>query len=111
MPTKAGAGLGFGPWLLPALERYAVPKADRLLVSDELIARLGRLVADTVAARRAKDPECRLFIADSQSAGLVLADTDAEGASGDWTNEIHPSREGYRKAATAWEAVLDPILG
>lgn len=111
MPTNAGAGLGFGPWLLPALERYAVPKSDRLMVSDELIARLGRLVADTVAARRAKDPDCRLFIADSQSAGLVLADADADGASGDWTNEIHPSREGYRKAATAWEAVLDPILG
>lgn len=111
MPTQVGAGLGFGPWLLPALERYAVPREDRLKVSDELIARLGRLVADTVAARRAKDPDCRIHIADSQSAGLVLADVDADGPSGDWTNEIHPSREGYRKAATAWEAVLDPILG
>jgi hypothetical protein len=111
MPTSVGAGLGFGPWLLPSLERFQVPKADRLKLSDELIARLGALVRELVAERFARDPQCRIHIADSQSAGLVLADADATGSSGDWINEIHPTREGYRKAASAWEKVLDPILG
>lgn len=110
MPTNVGAGVGAGPWLLPALERYQVAKEDRLKVSDELIARLGKLVAAIVAAHKARDATCNLHVVDSQGAGLVLADVDADGPSGDWINEIHPTREGYRKAAEAWQMVLDPIL-
>lgn len=110
-PTRVGAGAGFGPWLLPSLERFQVPNADRSKVSDELISRLGALVRELAAARVARDPQCRIHIADSQSAGLLPADADTTGPSGDWINEIHPTREGYRKAASAWEKVLDPILG
>ena len=110
MPTAVGAGLGFGPWLRPALDAFEVPADDRLKVSDELIGRLGRLVNDIVAQRRAKDFECRLYVADSQAAGLTLADADADGPSGDWINEIHPTRGGYQKAAMAWQTVLDPLL-
>lgn len=110
MPTRVGAGAGFGPWLLPALELYQVPADDHLKLSDELIARLGRLVQDIVAARQAKDPESRLHVVDSQSAGLELAAADATGPSGDWENEIHPTKPGYVKVAMAWEQVLDPIL-
>lgn len=110
MPTRVGAGAGFGPWLLPALELYQVPADDHLKLSDELIARLGRLVQDIVAARQAKDPDSRLHIVDSQSAGLELAAADATGPSGDWENEIHPTKPGYVKVAMAWEQVLDPLL-
>jgi hypothetical protein len=110
MPRPAGAGLGFGPWLLPAIDLYQVPAADRLLVSDELIGRLGKLVADIIAARRAQDPDCNLHIADSQSAGLDLAAPDSEDESGDWINEIHPTRNGYRKVASAYAAVLDALF-
>lgn len=109
MPTRVGAA-GFGPWLRPSLERFGVPEADFLKLSDELIARLGKLVADLVAQHKAADPACNLHVADSQSAGLVLADIDATGSSGDWINEIHPTRGGYQKAAMAWQAVLDPLL-
>lgn len=111
MPTRVGAGAGFGPWLLPALELYQVPADDHLKLSDELIARLGKLVQDIVAARKAKDPDARLHVVDSQSAGLELAAADATGPSGDWENEIHPTKPGYVKVAMAWEQVLDPILG
>lgn len=111
MPTGVGAGLGQGPWLLPAMERYEVPQDERLKVSDELIARLGQLVAAIVSRHREADATCNLHVADSQSAGLVLADPDADGPSGDWINEIHPTRTGYQKAAEAWQMVLDPILG
>lgn len=110
-PTRVGAGAGFGPWLLPSLERFQVPKSDRRKVSDELIARLGALVRDLADTHRARDPQCGIHIADSQSAGLLPAAADATGPSGDWINEIHPTRDGYRKAASAWETVLDPILG
>ena len=110
MPRPSGAGLGFGPWLLPAIDLYQVPAADRLLVSDELIGRLGKLVADIIAARKAKDPDCNLHVADSQSAGLDLAAPDSIDESGDWINEIHPTRNGYRKVAGAYAAVLDPLF-
>jgi lysophospholipase L1-like esterase len=110
MPRPSPAGLGFGPWLLPALQRYEVPAADHLAVADELLARLRRLIDDLVAAQTTKNPAARLFVADSMSAGLVLSDPTASGDSGDWLNEIHPNRAGYQKCAMAWQAVLDPLL-
>jgi len=110
MPRPSGAGLGFGPWLLPALELYLVPQADLLPVSDELIGRLGRLLRDIVAVRMAQDPAANLHIADSQAAGLELSAAGSEDSSGDWINEIHPTRGGYQKVAGAYAAVLDPLF-
>ena len=110
MPRPAPAGLGFGPWLLPALDAFGVPAADRLAVSDQLISRLRQLIDDLVAERRARDPQCRVFVADSMGAGVVLADPGSTDVSGDWINEIHLTRAGYGKCAQAWQAVLDPLL-
>ena len=110
MPRPAPAGLGFGPWLLPALDSYAVPPADRLAVADELLSRLGALIDGLVAARRAGDADCRLFVADSMNAGVTLADAESTDVSGDWVNEIHLTRSGYQKCAEAWQQVLDPLL-
>ncbi|MBL8352897.1 MAG: SGNH/GDSL hydrolase family protein [Burkholderiaceae bacterium] len=111
MPRPAPAGLGFGPWLLPALEQFAVPAADRLAVADALTSRLRQLIADLVAARCARDPQCALYVADSWHAGIALAEPGSTDVSGDWINEIHLTRDGYRKCAAAWQQVLDPILG
>jgi len=110
MPRPAPAGLGFGPWLLPALDSYAVPPADRLAVADELLSRLGALIGSLVAARHAADADCRLFVADSMNAGVTLADAESTDVSGDWVNEIHLTRSGYQKCAEAWQQVLDPLL-
>lgn len=111
MPRPSGAGLGFGPWLLPALQQYEVPPPDLLTVSDELIGRLAGLLKAIVAARMAQDPAANLHIADSQSAGVVLAEAGSEDTSGDWINEIHCTRAGYQKVAGAYAAVLDPLFG
>lgn len=110
MPRPAPAGLGFGPWLLPALDAYAVPAADRLAVSDALTGRLRALIDELVAERRARDPQCAIYVADSMSAGIALAAADSTDISGDWINEIHLTRDGYRKCAQAWQQVLDPLL-
>lgn len=110
MPRPSPAGMGFGPWLLPALQRYEVPATDHLAVADELLGRLRALIDGLVAAQTAKNPAARLFVADSMSAGLLLSDALATGDSGDWLNEIHPNRAGYQKCAVAWQAVLDPLL-
>lgn len=110
MPRPAAAGLGFGPWLITALRQFAVPPEDHLAVADEMLARLRRLIDDLVTARHAADPQCRVFVADSMSAGLELAQADSTDVSGDWVNEIHPTRGGYKKCAEAWHQVLDTVL-
>jgi hypothetical protein len=110
MPRPAPAGLGFGPWLLPALILYAVPPADQLGVADELLARLRVLIDELAAARQAKDAQCAVHVADSMSADIALAEADTTGVSGDWVNEIHLTRGGYQKCAGVWQQVLDPLL-
>jgi hypothetical protein len=42
---------------------------------------------------------------------VILSEPDTTDISGDWINEIHLTREGYRKCAGAWQQVLDPLLG
>lgn len=111
MPRPAPAGPRFGPWLLPALQAYGIPPADQLAVSDELMARLRQLIDALVAERQARDPGCRVFVADSMSAGVQLAAAGSSGTSGDWVNEIHLTPDGYAKCAAAWQQVLDPLLG
>ncbi len=110
MPRPAPAGLGFGPWLLPALDMFGVPAADRLAVSDELMSRLGRLIYSLTDARRTRDPQCGVYVANTAGTGIVLAEPGSTDLSGDWVNEIHLTREGYQKCATAWQQVLDPLL-
>lgn len=113
-PRNAPAGpLGMaGPWLHPSFETYAIAQADRLAVSDELTTRMDALLRELIAARRAADPNCKLHLVDTRAkAGIVLADAQMGGTSGDWANEIHLTPDGYAKCAGVWADVLDPILG
>ena len=41
----------------------------------------------------------------------ILLSGGSTDISGDWINEIHLTREGYRKCAATWQKVLDPIQG
>jgi hypothetical protein len=93
------------------LNAYAVPAADHLAVADELLARLPSLIDALSAARWARDPNCGVYVADSMGADIRLADAGTSDVSGDWVNEIHLTRSGYKKAAVAWQQVIDPLLG
>ena len=107
-PRDAGAGLGHGPWLWPAMSAYGIPAADMRPVAAELVGRLGRLLLDA-AADPARFPNLHVF----DSAALVMLDQPAQGhtgASGDWVNEIHLTRAGYRKLARAWGPVIEGQL-
>ena len=110
MPRPSGAGFISGPWLQPALAAFGIPIDDWGDVAAELMKRLDRLLRDLVAAHLAADPADTLVVVDTQAAGLVPAEPTADGVSGDWQNEIHPTRDGYKKLAVAWRAVLDPLL-
>lgn len=96
-PRPAGAvnlpALRVGPWLLPALA--PVREGSKLAVSDVIFKALraailavpGVIVVDTAGI-------------------LDRALLGAAGESGDWVNEIHPTRAGYRKLAPVWQQVL-----
>ncbi|HEX6363621.1 MAG TPA: hypothetical protein VFZ93_11720 [Albitalea sp.] len=107
-PTPRPAGCGSsGPWLLPALQHYGVPAADGILVARELLTRLGTLLAGA-AADGARFPNVHFF--DSTVVPIDAALPETTGVSGDWVNEIHLTREGYRKLAVPWAAQIEATL-
>jgi hypothetical protein len=110
MPRPAGAGLNFGPWLQPSLVAFGVPANDWRAVASALIDRLVQLLQSLIAARAAADPTCALHLVDTRTAQLQLGDQASTGSSGDFINEIHPTRAGYAKAAAVWRQVLDPLV-
>jgi hypothetical protein len=110
MPRPAGAGLGFGPWLQPSLTAFGVPASDWLMVSNALNDRLVQLLQTLIAARLLADPTAALHLVDTRSAQLQLADQTSAVSSGDFLNEIHPTRGGYTKVAAVWRQSLDPLV-
>jgi hypothetical protein len=106
-PRPAGAGLGAGPWLLPALQTYAVPEDERPAVARELMGRLSRLLADA-AADQARFPGLRFF--DTAAIPIDPAAPGSTGVSGDWVNEIHLTWQGYEKLALPWAAFIEQTL-
>ncbi|MCE4555490.1 hypothetical protein [Pelomonas cellulosilytica] len=109
-PRPAPAGAGFGPWLQPALVDFQVPEDAWLGIGQLLMQRLGALLNQLAAARMDAHPDAGpIQIVNSQAAGLVLAERDSTGASGDWANEIHPTRGGYDKVAARWAEALDAL--
>ncbi len=110
MPRPAPVAPRHGPWLQPAMIAFEVPTQDWLAVSSALMDRLADLLERLMAAHRAADPGCELHLVDSRPVPLVLGDRTATGPSGDSFNEIHPTRDGYTKLATAWQGPVDNIL-
>jgi hypothetical protein len=111
MPRPAPAGLGFGPWLSPSLAKFSVPESDWLGVATALIDRLAALLQSIVARHQAANPNCALHLVDSRTAGLQISAPGSTGVSGDFQNEIHLTRGGYRKVAQVWRQTLDVLPG
>lgn len=105
-PRPAGAGPA-GPWLLPAIEAYAIAEADRGAVAQLLIERLASLLS-RLAADSARLPNLHFF--DSTQVPLDRAEPGTSGQSGDWLNEIHLTHAGCRKIARPWSAAIERVL-
>jgi hypothetical protein len=106
-PRPAGAGFGIGPWLLPSLQAYRLPPNDGIVVARELLTRLAALLAAT-AADTQRFPGIHFF--DSTVVPVDAALPDATGVSGDWVNEIHLTKAGYRKTGRAWGPAIELAL-
>jgi len=105
-PRPAGAGPA-GPWLLPSIEAYAIPEADRAALAQLLIERLAALLSG-LAADRTRFPNLHFF--DSTRLPIERAAPGTSGESGDWINEIHLNRAGCRKLARPWSEVIEGVL-
>lgn len=106
-PRPAGAGTA-GPWLLPAMQAYAVPEADRGALAQVLIERLAALL-QSLADDGTRLPNLHFF--DSSRVPIERAQPGASGESGDWINEIHLTHAGCRKIGRAWSAAIERTLG
>lgn len=106
-PRPSGAGLGKGPWLMPALQTYGVPEADWPVLARTLVDRLAELML-ACAADTARYPALHVF--DTRGLGLVAATPGSSGASGDWLNEIHLTHAGCMKVALPWSAQVEQVM-
>jgi hypothetical protein len=106
-PGPAGAGLGIGPWLMPALVEYGIPKEEWRGVAAALLGELATLLKG-FAADQGRFPGLDVF--DTLSIPIEPARLDSDGASGDWINEIHLSRRGSEKLARPWAAHIEALV-
>ena len=105
VPRNAGAGLGAGPWLYPAMRAFNIPQADWQIAARALLTRL-QVLLDHIAATTA---DGSLHVVHTQGT-LIPAQTTDTGGTLDWANEIHPSIPGYQKLSALWQPVLDQVL-
>lgn len=106
-PRPSGGGLGLGPWLLPAMQAYAIPKPEWIGLARHLIDRLATLMLEC-AADAATFPALHVF--DTRHLPVMPAALDATGASGDWANEIHLTHAGCDKVGLAWSQEIEAVM-
>ncbi len=100
--------LGIGPWVRPRLVAAGVtaPNAQKRIV-DDLLGRWFQRLLQMVTAGNAI---AALHVLHTQGT-LDEADSASTGRSGDWEDEIHPTRGGFRKITTQfYNPLLDMLI-
>jgi hypothetical protein len=99
-------------WLYPALLTYGVPGPMMQPVTRTLFARLRAfLLSLDCQSGPAESALPRFHVFDSSAVVLTPAPEGSKGSKGDWINEIHLSKSGYRKVAPAFSAFIEEKLG
>lgn len=110
VPRDAPASPHFGPWLFKAVTDFQVPQAQWSDLGKEFVDRLATLLADIIAKINADfGRDMALFLVNTRGT-LTPPAAGSTGSSGDWTNEIHPTSNGYKKLAAVWRDVVDPVI-
>lgn len=99
--TILGVRVG-SSWMYPRLVEHAVPQSLWIPLSDFLLRRL---------AATLKGLDLEDFHVINTLDTLTRAQLGAHGESGDWNNEIHPSRSGYKKLARRVAKAIGDELG
>lgn len=99
-----GIGL-LGPWLYKVMLSAEIPKSDWIAVSDYLFNKLAERILGLSRGHN-KIPDFHVVDTRNQ---LIRAKLDTRGEDGDWMNEIHPNKNGYKKIARLIEQKLKMI--
>ena len=103
VPARGPIGIRLaGPWLYPQLNGRLPPRLWQP-VTDYLLD----AVAETLLTLPARLPQ--FHVVDTRGT-LRRARSGASGPSGDWENEIHPDRGGYRKLAARLATAVERAL-
>jgi len=98
-------------WLFPAFEAAGIAVPDRQGVADELFGRLRRLLLSLDADSGHVNALPAVHVFDSATVVALRApDPSSSGPSGDWVNEIHPSRTGYAKLGAAMGPWMEQVI-
>lgn len=98
-------------WLFPALQAAGIPATDQQSVADELFGRLRALLLTLAADSGHANALAAVHVFDSATAVVLQKPSPSETRpSGDWVNEIHPNKAGYRKLGAAMGPWMERIL-
>ena len=92
---------------MPSLVAHGIPTGDWVALSALLMQQLGQLLS-AIAADGVRFPNLHFF--DTSVIEIVPAELNTAGASGDWVNEIHLTRSGYKKLALPWAAAIEAVM-
>lgn len=88
-----------GPWLYTAYTKNGIDPSLWKDLTSLLFAEINKVVQGWAVGRTQ--------VVVVPTTGLLLpADISSSGDSGDWVNEIHPNKSGWRKQAAAWRPLL-----
>ncbi|MDA8450740.1 hypothetical protein M5C97_11165 [Acidovorax sp. NCPPB 3859] len=99
----AGAISLKGPWLYPALMTRKVPDVFWIPITDYIFESLGSALVELSGL-------IENFHVITKTKGVLQRAACVPGNNGDWLNEIHPNRNGYRKLSEVVSPELDAIL-
>ncbi len=99
-----GVGL-LGPWLYPCMRNAEIPQSDWIALSDYLFNQLAERM---LSLENGPNPIPDFHVVDTRNQ-LNRAVLNSTGESGDWLNEIHPNKSGYKKIAHQIEQKLKMI--
>lgn len=99
----AGAISLKGPWLYPALMTRKVPDVFWIPITDYIFESLGSALVELSGL-------IENFHVITKTKGVLQRAACVPGNDGDWLNEIHPNRNGYRKLSEVVSPELDAIL-
>lgn len=88
-----------GPWLYTAYRNNNIDPSLWGELTKGLFADIQKTIQGWTVDRTG-------VVAVSTTGRLTLADPTSTGDSGDWVNEIHPNKSGWKKQAAAWLEVL-----
>ncbi len=92
-------------WLSRAYEKNGIPKRLWAEVTERIF-----IDVESTVTGWTRDDRFGLHVVPTTRVPLVPAAEESTGSSGDWLNEIHPNKSGWRKLAQAWQQELDGIL-